>query len=193
MKKWMMVLTGMLLVGLGATGARAMHEPVESCDTRGATGIKVLATPTSHTTNVDLFGSHGKFAPEPLFSTSVKTSNQSCIIATFSALALPSDNWVVFQVLVDGQPMHGHMSSGEFFEDMGYSELATYVKPATPLVGDPEETNKNLFRMLSYTFFMPVTQGTHTIEVKWAGCCTALPTNLNTFEIGRATLLIHYK
>jgi hypothetical protein len=47
---------------------------------------------------------------------------------------------------------------------------------------------------LSYAFYMPVGQGTHTIAVKWAGCCTTSgPANLNTFEIGRATLLIHYK
>jgi hypothetical protein len=48
--------------------------------------------------------------------------------------------------------------------------------------------------MLSYTFYMPVAPGTHTLEVKWSGCCTTIgPDNVNTFEIGRATLLIHYK
>lgn len=164
------------------------------CENNGSTAVKVLATTTAHTTHHDLVGSGGTFEPTPLFATSVKTSRQACVIATLSALARPNDNWIVFQALMDGQPMYGHISSDEFFTDMGYPESAALVQPPTPLIGDPEVGDKNLFRMLSYTFYMPVAPGTHTLEVKWSGCCTTIgPDNVNTFEIGRATLLIHYK
>jgi hypothetical protein len=192
MKRWMMgIITVMLLVGFSATGVYATED---GCDNNGSTGVKVLATTAPHTTNHDLVGSGGTFEPTPLFATSVRTSRNACIIATLSALAQPHDNWVVFQVLVDGQPMYGHIPSDEFFTVMGYPQSAALVQPATPLVGDPEAGDVNLFRMLSYTFYMPVAPGTHTVEVKWAGCCTtAGPTNLNTFEIGRATLLINYR
>jgi hypothetical protein len=124
----------------------------------------------------------------------VRSTGQGCIIATLSALALPQDNWLMFQALVDGQPMYGHMSSDDFFTEMGFPEAAALVQPPTQLAGYPEQLDKNLFRMLSYTFYMPVTQGTHTVQIKWAGCCTTSgPDNPNTFQIGRATLMIHYK
>jgi hypothetical protein len=171
-----------------------MHKATGSCDNNGTTAVKVLATTELHSTSVDLVGSGGAFEPAPLFTTSVKTSSHGCIIATLSALAMPRDNWVVFQVLVGGKPMYGHISSDEFFTPMGVPQAAAYVQPPTALIGEPEETDKNLFRMLSYTFYMPVAQGTNTITVKWAGCCTASGrTNPNVFEIGRSTLLIHYK
>jgi hypothetical protein len=191
MKRWMSVITVMLLVGLGATSVHATDEAVGGCENNGSTAVKVLATTAKHYTNHDLVGSGGTFESTPLFATSVKTSRGACIIATLSALARPNDNWVVFQARVDGQPMYGHLSSDEFFTDMGYPP--NLVDPPTPLVGDPEVGDKNLFRMLSYTFYMPVAPGTHTVEVKWAGCCTTDPVNQNTFEIGRATLLLHYK
>jgi hypothetical protein len=194
MKKWIVAITVMLLAGLGATSVHAGQAQVGSCENYGLTGVKVLATTASRTTSLDFVGSGGQFDQNPLFTTSVKSSSQSCIIATLSTLAKPHDNWIMFQVLVDGKPMYGHVSSDEFFTEIGYPELTAYVKPARELVGDPEAGDKNLYRMLSYTFYMPVGQGTHTVEVKWAGCCTLIgPYNENTFEIGRSTLLIHYK
>jgi hypothetical protein len=194
MKRWMSVITVMLLVGLGATSVHATDEAVGGCENSGSTSVKVLATTVKHYTNHDLVGSGGTFESAPLFETSVRTSRGACIIATLSALARPNDNWVVFQALVDGQPMYGHISSDEFFTDMGYSQTAALVQPPALLVGDPEVGDKNLFRMLSYTFYMAVAPGTHTVKVKWAGCCTTIgPNNVNTFEIGRASLLIHYK
>lgn len=194
MKSWISVITVMLLVRLGATSVHATDEDVGGCENSGSTAVKVLATTATRTTNHDLVGSGGTFEPTPLFETSVKTSRQACIIVTLSALARPNDNWVVFQALMDGQPIHGHISSTEFFTDMGYPKTAELVDPPVQLVGDPEVLDKNLFRMVSYTFYMPVVPGTHTVEGKWAGCCTTSgPASPNTFEIGRATLLINYK
>jgi hypothetical protein len=193
MKKWMFAITVVLLVGLGAASAQAVPNQGGSCDTSGSAAVKVLSTTALHSTTYDLVGSGGEFEEKPLFVTSVKTGNQSCIIATFSVMVVPRDNWVVFQVLVDGQPMYGHMSSDDFFTLMGNSEAAEYVDPPTPLVGDPEVTNHNLFRMLSYTFYLPVAQGTHTVEVKWAGCCTTRGPNGNKVEIGGANLLVYYR
>jgi hypothetical protein len=194
MKSWISIITVMLLVGLGATSVHAADADVGGCENSGSTSVKVLTTTVKQTTNHDLVGSGGTFEDTPLFSTTVKTSRGACVIATLSALARPNDNWVLFQALVDGQPMYGHVSSDQFFTDMGYPQTAEYVQPPVQLVGDPEVQDKNLYRMLSYTFYMPVATGTHTLEVKWAGCCTTTgPNNVNTFEIGRATLLINYK
>ena len=50
---------------------------------------------------------------EPLLETtiSVTGTGQSCVVAYFSAVVKPSDNYLVFQVSVDGVPMHGHTGS----------------------------------------------------------------------------------
>src|SRR5215218_9578330 len=49
---------------------------------------------------------------QQLMSTDVTVDGpgRSCLVATFSAMALPTDNYLVFQVRVDGVPMEGHLS-----------------------------------------------------------------------------------
>jgi hypothetical protein len=99
---------------------------------------------------------------DTLMSTTVTVGGgrtPSCLIANFSTMAYPQDNSIVFQVRVDGVPMEGHMNgSGDI---------------ATPIVWDPEETDLNNPRMVSYTFFKKVTPGAHKVEVLFAGCCSA--------------------
>jgi hypothetical protein len=45
----------------------------------------------------------------------------------------------------------------------------------TPVVFDPEETNLNVSRMVAYTFFLHVGRGTHTVRIRFAGCCSPNP------------------
>jgi hypothetical protein len=47
--------------------------------------------------------------------------------------------------------------------------------PTTPVVFDPEETNLNVSRMVAYTFFLHVGRGTHTVRIRFAGCCSPNP------------------
>ena len=54
MKRWMSVITVMLLVGLGATSVHATDEAVGGCENSGSTSVKVLATTAKHYTNHDL-------------------------------------------------------------------------------------------------------------------------------------------
>ncbi|HSF30542.1 MAG TPA: hypothetical protein VLK82_08745, partial [Candidatus Tectomicrobia bacterium] len=87
MKSWMSVILVMLLAGLGATHVYAADEGVGGCENNGSTSVKVLVTTENHTTHHDLVGSGGSFESTPLFSTSVKTSKDACIVATLSTLA----------------------------------------------------------------------------------------------------------
>ena len=59
----------------------------------------------------------------------------------------------MFQVLADGVPMHGH-------------GISPYSVPTVlaPVVWDPEETDKNVNRMVAFNFFMPVERGAHVVE-----------------------------
>ena len=89
---------------------------------------------------------------------SVEGEGLSCLVAHFSTMAYPLDNPDGVQVRVDGQPMKGHLSS--------------VAGVPTPAVFDPEETDLNLPRMVSYTFFKQVSPGIHQVEVRFAGCCS---------------------
>jgi hypothetical protein len=101
---------------------------------------------------------------DTLMSTTVHVGGaprSSCLIATFSTQAYPLDNSIVFQVRVDGEAMNGHMGGAG--------------SVSAPVVFDPEETDLNNPRMLSYTFFKRVRPGTHTVDVQFAGCCSGAP------------------
>jgi hypothetical protein len=93
---------------------------------------------------------------EPLLETtiSVAGTGPSCVVASFSAVVKPSDNYLVFQVTVDGVPMHGH---GRF-----------YTSPDIPVVVEMEETDLNQARMIAHQFFLRVNPGVHTVRVNVA-------------------------
>jgi hypothetical protein len=94
---------------------------------------------------------------QPLLETNILVTGigQSCIVASFSAVVRPTDNYMVFQVTVDGVPMHGH--------------TVTFPQPQTPVVIETEETDQNLPRMVAHQFFLNVLPGAHTVTVNVAG------------------------
>jgi hypothetical protein len=135
--------------------------------------------------NTDQFGNPdptGYFDPTPLISTQIRTLvRRTCLIVQFSALVEPQDNHVMFQVRVDGAAMQGHA-------------IFPYSVPTVqaPVVWDPEETDKNLTRMVSYTFFASVEAGTHTVDVRFAGCC-GLTGGVNVISLVRnAVMTVQY-
>src|SRR6185295_3645492 len=66
---------------------------------------------------------------EPLLETTISVGGTglSCVLATFSTVVTPVDNYVVFQVTMDGVRMLGH--------------TRTYVDPEVPVVIQTEETD----------------------------------------------------
>jgi hypothetical protein len=135
--------------------------------------------------NTDIFGNPdptGYFDPQPLISTTITTTAAStCLIVHFSALAEPQDNHVMFQVRANGTPMQGHA-------------IFPYSVPTVqaPVVWDPEETDKNLTRMVASRFFTAVGPGTHRIDVRFAGCC-GLTHGVNVIALVRnAVLTLQY-
>ena len=180
-----MTAAAALLVGLGAeasaqTGAarcagtaqivRAQSSGVRTTTVNFSTDALGNPDPTGH------------FDPKPLIATSIVTTGTgTCLIVHFSALAEPQDNHVMFQVRVDGQPMQGHA-------------IFPYSIPTVqaPVVWDPEETDKNLTRMVAYSFFAAIGPGTHKIELRFAGCC-GLTNGVNVIALVRnAVLTLQY-
>jgi hypothetical protein len=135
--------------------------------------------------NTDQFGNPdptGYFDPTPLIATRiVTTAPRTCLIVHFSALVEPQDNHVMFQVRVDGVPMAGHA-------------IFPYSVPTVqaPVVWDPEETDKNLTRMVAYNFFDSIAPGTHRVEVLFSGCC-GLTGGVNVISLVRnAVMTLQY-
>ena len=141
---------------------QAANQQVE-CDSK-AKNVKAITAAGVRTTAVSLTANPNLFDPVPLLSTKITVGGRkpSCLMASFSAMALPQDNWVVFQVRVDGVPMRGHAAGLG-----GVTE---------PVVFDPDEGGANgVFRMVAYNFFTVVEPGEHTVEVVYAGCCSSEP------------------
>ena len=127
---------------------------------------------------VDFSGSGGHLDPTPFLQTTIKSLTKTCVFVTFSAQVDPLDNHIVFQASVDDIPMQGH---AQF----------PYITPAplTPVVWDPEETNLNVSRMVSYTFFTEVGPGEHTVRLRFAGCCSPIG---NSAIIRAAVMSVRY-
>ena len=98
----------------------------------------------------------GRANLQTLLETTVSVGGpaQSCVVAYFSAVVKPSDNYMVFQVTLDGVPMHGH--------------TLFYAQPSTPVVIEMEETDLDQARMIAHQFFLKVDPGVHTVKVSVA-------------------------
>ena len=133
------------------------------CSNSGGGQFKAVSLAGPRTATVDFSGSGGQLDPVPLLETEFK-SGPTCVLVHFSAQADPQDNFAVFQASIDDVPMEGHTQ-------FPYLTPA----PATPVVFDPEETNLNASRMVSYTFLSRVDRGAHTVRIRFAGCCSPNP------------------
>ncbi len=115
---------------------------------------------------------------QPLLETSILVTGvgQSCVVAYFSAVVKPTDNYMVFQVTVDGVPMQGH--------------TVTYPHPRTPVVIETEETDLNQPRMVAHQFFLRVSPGVHTVTVNVAAGSNIVEPFYPTVEA--PVLSLHY-
>jgi hypothetical protein len=176
------VSTRRMVLALGATIAIAFTLLVGTCPGTAAPGIRpatpdgqvecqskaaqvaAAASPGIRGTAVAYNSDPNHWDPAPLLSVKVHVGGRtdSCLVAHFSAMAQPQDNWVVFQVRLDGVPMEGHAAG-----------LAGIIEPA---VFDPDEsTSIGPYRMVAHDFFGTVTPGDHLVEVLFAGCCSGNP------------------
>ncbi len=177
----MMVMPLSLVMVFGSQASAQTGEA--SCESRTLL-VKAASSGVRTTTvnfNTDALGNPdptGYFDPTPLISTNIATNVRStCVIVQFSAMVEPQDNHVMFQVRVDGSPMEGHA-------------IFPYSVPTVqaPVVWDPEETDKNLARMVAYSFFASVPAGNHTVDVLFAGCC-GLTGGVNVISLVRNAVM----
>ena len=166
MKRLSSVL-GVCALSVAAAPARAQAPSMVECETPSSR-VKAVTFNGLRSTAVPYNTAPTHFDPLPLLSTKIEVSGEdaSCVIAHFSAEAAPLDNWVVFQVRLDGVPMRGH--------------TAGLAGVPVPVVYDPDESGAlGPYRMVAYDFFTKVEPGLHIVEVMFAGCCSGVGSGVN--------------
>ena len=160
---------------------QAAANPVE-CESV-STSVKAIRLVGSRYATVNFTGGGGRpagsFDPVPLLSTKVFVTHPTCLVAHFSAMAHLADNHIVFQVRVDDVPMQGH--DPDLFGT------------GTSAVSDPNQTDAfyDVPRMVAYNFFQQVGTGVHTVEVLFAGCCSA-SSGIGAGLVSAAVLTLEY-
>ena len=149
-----------LAVVLSPAMVRAQPTECEGVNLR----VKAVSKNGSQNTTVEFGNTGGQLDSTPVLETQIQVFLRTWVVH-FSAQAEPFDNHIIFQASIDNNPMLGHA-------------LFPYVAngPLVPVVWDPKEhATLGLSRMVSYTFTAPVGPGTHTVRIRFAGCCSAAP------------------
>lgn len=125
----------------------------------------------------------GTFELQPLLSTTIETSGESCIIVHFSANTYVADNSVIYQIRIDGKPAEGHITS-----------YIAAVGNKVPIVLEADEDGHatKSYRMSAGSYFTKATSGKHTIEVLVAGCCSANTSGSPVVVTDNANLIVQY-
>lgn len=172
-------IVALALSGAQAGSALAVGEPV-ACRSSAGT-VKAITLPGYHPIKTRFQFDNPNL--EPLMGTqvSVTGTGMSCIVAHFSTHARITDNYIVFQVRVDGVPMEGHLGS--------YGTVATPVIETN--LQDPAEQTTDLPRIVAYNFFKKVMPGTHTVEVLAAAGSNIAPGQEPS--VGSPVLTLEYR
>ena len=166
-------------LALLTSSAQSFARPVECRSS--ASAVKAVTDPDAHIiTTLFQFDDPNL---QQLLSTSISVSGTgfSCIIAHFSGMARITDNYIVFQVRVDGMPMQGHLSS-----------LGLVPTPVVFVAYDAEDEQfSDPTKVVSYNFFQRVGPGAHTVEVMVAAGSGIDVTNYPT--ISSPVLTLEYR
>jgi hypothetical protein len=123
---------------------------------------------------------------QTLLTTTIK-AGRGCLVARLSGLARITDNYVVFQVRVNGVPMQGHLSSVA-----GIETPAVFVSiDALSEFPYNDEQFIDPTKVVAYNFFSTVERGTHTIEVL-AAAGSGID-SLNPPRVDNLVLILEYR
>jgi len=121
-----------------------------------ASNVTAVTNPAGHTITTKFQIDNPNL--ETLLTTTID-AGRGCLVAHLSGLARITDNYVVFQVRVDGVPMEGHL--GSF---VGVATPVVFVLIDANSVNDDEQFIDPT-KVVAYNFFTRLDKGTHTVEV----------------------------
>lgn len=113
-----------------------------------------------------------------VLKTDIETSDTTCLVVHLSGLTRITDNYVVFQVSVDGVPMDaGQYLTGLASPDTPVTAVSIDALSAAPYNDeqfiDPTKT-------FAFNFFTVVKAGVHTVTVSTAAGSGVIPGNYST-------------
>ena len=142
---------GLVVLGAGVTDARAQQIECSS----GVRNVMAVTNPAGHViTTKYQFDSPNL---QPLLATTIESA-EGCPIAHLSGQVRITDNYVAFQVRVDGVPLEGQLPLPL------YTTPVVFVLIDSGTVNDDEQLIDPT-KVVSYNFFTMIPKGTHLVEV----------------------------
>jgi hypothetical protein len=120
---------------------------------------------------------------QPLLSTTIE-AGAGCLVAHLSGQARITDNYVVFQVRVDGVPLEGQLPLPTFTTPVVFVSIDSGTANDDEQFIDPT-------KVVSYNFFAQVSKGTHTVEVLGAAGSNIVSPNFPT--VTHLVLTLEYR
>lgn len=160
------LIAGIVLWGASANDVRAQQVECSS----GVRTVAAVTNPAGHViTTLYQFDTPNL---QPLLSTTIE-SGEGCLIAHLSGQVRITDNYVAFQVRVDGVPLEGQIP------------LPTFTTPVVFVAIDSGTANDDEqfidpTKPVSYNFFTMIPKGTHLVEVMGAAGSGIDPNNRPT-------------
>ena len=153
------------LLVIAGSGYSVFAQQVEC--TGAPVRIKGLTNPNGHMITTKFQFDNPNL--QTLLSTTIATgASRTCVVAHLSGLARITDNYVVFQVRIDGVPMEGHTFLPGYFTPVVFRGI-----DANPQFEDEQYIDPT--KVISHNFFTSLPPGIHTIEVLGAAGSNIIP------------------
>ena len=145
------LVVALVAVGATVTGARAQQIECSS----PVRNVAAVTNPAGHVITTKYQSDTPNL--QPLLATTIE-SGQGCLVAHLSGQVRITDNYVAFQVRVDGVPVEGQLP------------LPLYTTPVVFVAIDSSTANEDEqyidpTKVVSYNFFTTIPKGTHLVEV----------------------------
>ena len=161
-----LVAAVLVVLGAGVTDARAQQVECSSA----VRNIAAVTNPAGH-----VISTRYQLDPpnlQPLLATTIE-SGEGCLIAHLSGQVRITDNYVAFQVRVDGVPLEGQVPLPLFTTPVVFVAIDSGTANDDEQFIDPT-------KVVSYNFFTMIPKGTHLVEVMGAAGSGIDPNNRPT-------------
>jgi hypothetical protein len=146
-----LVAAGLVVLGASVTDARAQQIECSSA----VRNVAAVTNPAGHVITTRYQFDTPNL--QPLLATTIE-SGEGCLIAHLSGQVRITDNYVAFQVRVDGVPLEGQLPLPLFTTPVVFVAIDSSTANDDEQFIDPT-------KVVSYNFFTMIPKGTHLVEV----------------------------
>jgi len=160
------VAAGLVVLGASVTDVRAQQIECSSA----VRNVTAVTNPAGHVITTKYQSDTPNL--QPLLATTIE-SGEGCLIAHLSGQVRITDNYVAFQVRVDGVPLEGQLPLPLFTTPVVFVAIDSSTANQDEQFIDPT-------KVVSYNFFTNIAKGTHLVEVLGAAGSGIDPANRPT-------------